>query len=283
MRKPRLHSLPFILISLLWLQSTHAQDRASVFYRFEPSADLDAAGPAADITTHNLSARMGYPAINAENIRVIPGIDFAWDHFRFNGFPVDDLDTYNVGLGVTMIYSGFENRKIITRLAPGISSDFKTITDDDFRLFGMILGVQKLSETFSIGLGVIYNQDFGDPRIYPGLGFNWQISEALELDINMPRPRILYTPNDRMRMALHAAPAGDSWSIGHEGEDLELTLENIRIGGEVERKVAEHFWLSLDIGVNVDRSYELELEDGHSIIDAGADNVPYVRVGLVYR
>jgi hypothetical protein len=283
MRMPRLHHLPFVLISLVWLQSTHAQDRASVYYRFEPSADLDQIGPAGDITTHNLSARMGYPVINSENMTVIPGVDFAWDHFDFNDFPVDDLDTYNVGLGVTMIYSGFENRKIITRLAPGISSDFKTITDDDFRLFGMILGVQKLSETFSIGLGVIYNQDFGDPRIYPGLGFNWQISDLLELDMNMPRPRILYTPNDQTRFALHAAPAGDSWSIEHEGEDLELTLENIRIGGEVERKVAKHFWLALDLGINVDRSYEVEHEDGRNIIDAGADSVPYVRVGLVYR
>lgn len=272
-----------LLIALSCLPSSEAQERGSIFYRYEPRMDRDGDGPDGELSTHRVSGRIGYPVISNDKSLLIPDVNLSWDHFDFKGFPLDELDAYGVQLGVTWIYMGFEDRALITRLSPGVFSDFNAITGDDLRLFGMILGVHKLSDTFSYGLGIIYNQDFGEPRVYPAAGFNWQISERVELDMNMPRPKIVYRPSEDTHFSLHGAPAGDKWSLEFEGEDLELILENIRVGVEAEHQFAENFWLALDVGVNFNRSYELEGEGGRDIIDSGADDAPYVRVGVIYR
>ncbi len=260
-----------------------ARDRGSAFYRYEPRADAEGLGGSGALSTSRVEARTGYPVVRTETLRLIPNLEVAATRIDFSGFETDSLDIYNVSLPVTTVYTGRSPVTFLTIISPGLQTDFKSVTDEDISLFGMALFSRPLTDALSLSLGVVYNQDFGDPRFFPAFGFSWLVTEKFTVDMRMPRPRLVYRPSETFVADIHAMPSGDRWSIHSGGKDRELVLENIRTGLGLERRLTDHLWLALDAGVNLDRSYEVKNRGGRRITDLDVDNSAYLRLGIVYR
>ena len=256
------------------------RERAGFAYRYEPEAGLDRGG---HVTAHQVAARAGYPLFRGDNLRAILSVRAQRTELAFDGFHLDDLEVYDLGLPATFFYSGFESTRVFAIVSPGLYSDLETITGDDWRLFGLIMGIRALNETMTLGVGLVFNQDFGSPSLYPALSFNWRFHPQWELDLAMPRPRLIFAPGEHIRFSLQAAPAGDRWSIADGGRDKALELERVQVGLYAECALGKHLSVTAGAGINLNGSVEVEDAGGRRLAASDIDDAPVFTLGIGYR
>ena len=120
----------------------------------------------------------------------------------------------------------------------GVYSDFKTFTSRSFRVKGTGLGWVRLTPNMLLKFGVSYLNRL-DVKILPVGGLYWKPSNAVELELYFPNPKLKYKlpqlGNTELTAYLTADYGGDAWTVGRvAGFSDQVDLIDMRLLGGIE-------------------------------------------------
>jgi len=234
------------------------------------------------IEQHEFKAGASMTVLNGEEYT--PQLDvggaFQANVWDFDNSNIDDLDLYKVKVPVTGTFDAYEKTKVSVSLIPGIHSDFKKVTSDDFRLEGSAVGHYAASETLQYRLGLAYAEDLGDPQVFPVGGVIWQANEELRLDLVFPAPRITYALTSDLRFYLAGEMAGGEWNVGDTDQDIDVRQEGFRVGVGAEYQVVDNGWLFASVGQEGNRTVSVAVNDDTVVDEKDIDDAVFVQIGF---
>lgn len=247
---------------------------------FEPASDLDRGGE-----VEFFQSRIASPVYGQRVGDWVLGLRAGYE-FTSLDLPGDLLaesSLHRLELGPTAVYApaGSPWRAFVLSSA-GLATDFSSLDGEDVIYTAIAAVGYKFSDRFSLLAGGYYSQDFGDARLFPGIGFLWQVTDDWSVSLLPPRLRIAYTPNDSWRFALEAYPDGGGWSVESEdGQQALLERKSLRAGLRIERKIGDKSWAYLGAGWAFGREYRLEDENtGRLLFESDADDGAYLALGF---
>lgn len=120
----------------------------------------------------------------------------------------------------------------------GVYTDFNTFTSRSLRVKGTGLGWVRFTPNMMVKFGVSYLNRL-DVKILPVGGLYWKPSEAIELELAFPNPKIKFllpqVGNTEFRAYFTADYGGDSWTIQRfAGFSDQIDLIDLRVLGGIE-------------------------------------------------
>ena len=193
-------------------------------YRLASLADAqDAADQELKIGVKAYGLTLRYPALSKnDRVAIYNGLALDYLHFSYRDWDIQQrsyhpLDLY--GLNYTLFCYGKlgKNWQVDIALMPGIYSDFKNFSGDDFTLQGYLALLHRGREGFAYGIGAAYLNIWGEPQVLPVIKLYWQLSSTYALDIDLPgQARINYDFLDGLELGLSGHLAGNYYHIGDD-------------------------------------------------------------------
>tara|TARA_R110002096_G_scaffold4493_30_gene21010 strand:- start:4457 stop:5323 length:867 start_codon:yes stop_codon:yes gene_type:complete len=238
----------------------------SVHWLWTETADFDGPGDGSlGVTEAGISAP--FPIVTTEDLRIIGGVRYRWNQLKLDGFdPIgDELDLHRVQIPINFWKTGQNGWKYWVRLEPGISSDFKKITGDDFTVSALGLASYQWKEDVRIALGGYFSRDLGEARLLPAVGLIWEPNQHWVLSITAPRLYASYAPFEGTLFTAFAYPSGGGWNIEDPatGEERDLDYQAVQIGLGLDQALFGALWAYIEGGYQVAR--ELEIEGGSQV------------------
>lgn len=251
---------------------------------FEPSTDLDQGG-----SFEFYQARLVAPLYGkkiGEDWVLAARMKYEYSALEMSEDYLSHDSLHRVEAGPMLLYKAKDSRwSGILAANVGLATDWSEVGEDDVVLSVLGSVGYRFSDEFTLLLGAYYSQDFGDARLFPGIGFLWKISPQWTVNLTPPRLRISYAPTDDWRFVAEAYPDGGSWSVeASNGEQASLERKTLRAGVRVERKITEKGFAYLGGGWAMGRELRLEEEDsGRLLYESDASNGAYFSAGLNFQ
>lgn len=255
------------------------------YYTFDGEADLTEEiepGHKAAADSHEVEGALSMPYYEREDLMLLAGAGYKWNHFSFSGVALPDYDLNTLTLPLDALYSAGADWTFWVNVTPGLYTDFHGVDGDDYRTAGLGLASVELNPRWGLALGAAYDRVFGDDKLYPLGGFRWTPNGQWAVDLVLPMPRVTYAPTRKLALFMDARPAGDKWNLREEGENYDFQLESYRVGAGLEYALTCHVWLHVAAGGDLDRNYEIRNQD-RKLLDSGVEDTYFVRAGLVLR
>lgn len=151
----------------------------------------------------------------------------------------------------------------------GFASDFsEKLSSEDALLSLTGIGTYKLNDSFTFGVGAVYDRRTGKLAPLPALLLKWRISERARIRGFVPaNVTAEYHTTDWLDLGVRASFDGNRFHLGEEkfgAAHLELAYSNLEVGPKVTFNVSD--WVHLDVyGAGaVYRRYQV-YEDDESI------------------
>ncbi|WGO97863.1 DUF6268 family outer membrane beta-barrel protein [Saccharophagus degradans] len=263
------------------------------------TASADTLGPGFNVNIQH---------IGASQLEKLPNLSFEMTELRLNA-PLMSLDTnsgklffgvnyintelniseklfektlHNLEIPITLVQDRYQ-WNVVYQIAPAINSDLEEISKDDFSINGKIIANYKtgLGNFWTVGLSA--NRLFGEPRIYPVLGYHMKSLSHWDLRFSVPNPELSYLPLDSMRLSLYGAPHGGEWNI-YLKDDTERNEWNTSYSGyqfgfrTLLRSQSKH-WASFTLGREFNRSGSFLDQDGMEY-EVDFDNENFIAVSF---
>lgn len=227
------------------------------------------------------------PLVERPAYTLAAGLAGSWNRIRFRDLDpalgVEDEDLYVTALPIDLLVTAWKDWSVWANVTPGAFTDYRRLTGDDFRVLFHSMAMYRPSQAVTLALGVSYDREFGDDRVFPIGGVVWNVSREFQINMMLPSPRLTYAPTTGLAFFADARPAGNKWNLGRsEDEEGDFKLETWRIGMGVEARLARHVWLHVAGGVDVARTYTI-VENGRTILDADVSDSFFARSGLLVR
>lgn len=228
---------------------------------------------------HNFEALVPLSGGKSDRFAWLLEFDGGYTDFNVYDQPLlNDADLYRLGFDLGMIWMNGSAWAPSLKLEPGLSTDFKHLTSDDFNITATAGMNYKQQDNLTWFFGVGYTSDLNDPTLYPTLGVDWQINNHYSLLVSGTKADVIYDSGQDWKARLFAHGYWHNWNLENAGQEQELQITSLQVGVGYERKLAENFWLDLAAGVNV--GTKLELEDGAGIdYEEDADGSYFFKIG----
>ena len=220
---------------------------------------------------------------------VVPFFDYRFTSINVDGapaaFPTDDVDLHSLALSTFLVhmedtspwfYGGWGRAEL--------ASDFQHIDGDDFT-FDLCAGAgYRFSDRFTLALGAAVINLNGDPQWFPGLNFDWKISDCLSAGIYGPSGLIVYQPAADWMFTLRGDPAGGVWNItDNAGDSRSLDWSAYRAGAYVSRRIVRELWFTAGGGAVFSGDLDRTTPAGRRIASADPGTGWFGLVGLRLR
>lgn len=152
----------------------------------------------------------------------------------------------------------------------GAYSDFKDISEEDFRYsFGARYTIQH-NDKLKTGWGISYNRQFYGHQLNPFISVDYQITPKLQLAGLLPiRPKLIYTINDQLSWTNEIVAGAGSYRLSANEESSRFIRINNWYGmSSLEYKLTGHHKFSMGIGydfINNLKLYENTSDNNWSI------------------
>jgi hypothetical protein len=125
--------------------------------------------------------------------------------------PIERL--HSVTYTLFLIQRLSEKWQLIAVATPGIASDFEgELSGDDVSFTGVLGAKHDFSDRFSLGAGVAYQRNFGDPIPLPFVLVKWAIGPRVALDALLPmNATLLYSPSETFDVGVFAEVGGNEY------------------------------------------------------------------------
>jgi hypothetical protein len=289
--------LPFLVLCLFLVGESNdvlAQQAIGVSssYEYFPYAELADPGEDAEgleIQTSSWSVGATFPFAFADGkIVLLNQFNYKRVDYSFRNVPEAGIDieqAQSIEYTAFLIDSLSQRWKLVAAVTPGIASDFEgEISGDDFTLQAMFGFIRRYSENLSLGAGVAYVRDFGDPIPLPFVYFDWSNGSNFSATGIVPQNVDLsYKLNPKIDLGLSLRIRGNRY---HGDPDI-YAVDNPQMEyseGTVSPMVQIHFleWVHLTIegGYAFYRNFEfLDGDKTHASYDL--KETGYLRAGLV--
>ncbi|MES2922084.1 MAG: DUF6268 family outer membrane beta-barrel protein [Verrucomicrobiota bacterium] len=228
-----------------------------------------------------------------ENLTLQPAFDCRGTILRFNqvptSIPIDrnNLETFSVYPSVLdasglLVSSPAESPWMFGAWArTGVATDFRDIGSDDLT-FDLAGGAgYRFHERLSVGFGAAVTNLSGDVEFYPGLGFDWQVSDRLRIGLCGPNYAATYTPEGNWSFSIRSNSTGEIWNISDdEGKSRDIDFKSYRIGFHLSRRVCEQISISAGAGVTFANEIGLNRSNGDVLLQQRLDSGFFGQLGL---
>lgn len=201
---------------------------------------------------------------------------------RLPGVPVpEDIHTLQFGTGLS--YRPNNRWMFMARVSPTLYK-FSDLGGNDIGVSGGLTAMWNYSPSLKFMFGVVFSPD-SDLKVLPMAGLDWAINDQLELRLMVPKPRLIYTPNDHwsfhagadLNMATFRTSDSLGTSIGLlQYNDAIGTYRDIRIGAGVGYRISKTLSVEADAGYSVNRQIDYTRIDERVEFDPA----PYAALGL---
>jgi hypothetical protein len=158
-----------------------------------------------------------------------------------------------------------ETWQLLAAVTPGLVSDLEgELSTDDFSVTALLGARHDFSDRFSLGAGLAYQRDFGDPLPLPFVLVEWVITPRLALSALLPRQAtLLYSPWEVLDVGLFAEVEGNQYQGDPDtfGVDNPLVKYSVISAGPVVR-IHITRWTHVELKGGTTLRRRLEFYDG---------------------
>lgn len=224
-----------------------------------------------------------FATFNAGAGKFIMAGDFRYTQFRYVSDQIDDKDLYEVSMPMTYITAPSTWQHIIN-ISPSINSDFKKISEDDFKLSTYYQAQYNSSKMLTWVLGLGFGYQFGDLQAYPILGIIYRPNSQWHFNIVFPQLKISYTASQKSLWYFSANPTGRTWNVEREDKsgNVDIVMKEIRVVVGTVYEFDNALALRAEIGGATGRNLNFTRDNGH---DDGLniDDAIFTGLSLEYR
>ena len=270
-----------------------------------------------DIQVSTLDVRFNVPIRLTDKALLMPGASYGIAAFSQSnsvfGEP-ENRELHSVMASILFNYRFNESWSLTLQAAPGLAGDFADLDGGHFRVAGLALVDYRFSPRFSLGGGIGFSYQFGEPLPLPVLRVDWRISDSVRLTAMLPQQTMLvWRPHDRVELGLMASIRGQSYALTSEavqgqwpcrGQAADvpatpfderqadanrcfstLAFSRGEVGPVASVRLVSSLWLSVKAGFLFFRRYEFLNEDGETsdIGDFELDQTVSVMSQLTFR
>lgn len=244
----------------------------------------------ADLTLSQFEFRSFFakPVEIIKDLNFIPMIGYKFTDVDFDGLNtplLHDEALHSIYLS-GVFFKNFDNSPWFAAgwTRAELATDFQSVDSDAFT-YDVALGVgYRFSESFTLGAGAAVLNINSDVQVFPGINFDWQPNECLQIGLYGPNLRAAYTVNDRWNLAVRGMPTGGSW-VYNTDFDITQTLDitSYSLGLYTENNLFGNFWLSAGVGYSFLNNLEIRDNDGSNGIDTDLDGAPFAEIAIGLR
>lgn len=165
-------------------------------------------------------------------------------------------------------------------VTPGLGTDFRGISADDFEFSGLGLINYKVSDELSLAGGVFGRYAADDSMLVPALGFIWQ-REPFIVQLTPPFAVIGWQATERLTLSLSAYPSGGAWDLDDSAVNR-VNINGWQTAASVIYQLTDHLTLSLRGGFNIAGEVELLDARHRKINEEDLETAPFGAVNLRY-
>jgi hypothetical protein len=205
--------------------------------------------------------------------RIAFGFDHRYTRFDFRG--VDLQTNGHVHTSAFPLHWRRDNLRV--GLAPTLAASSNVLghpqkyRSDTFQLALAIVWRQRFSETLSARYGLCGDDRFGEYRLYPAAGIEWQPHPDWKVELGFPASVLTYRAGSSLRAEFRLEPDGSEWHVMNREFDAESPLvyeawtaewklaleagEHLVVAGSFGRQFLNHFEMTLQSGerISIDR------------------------------
>jgi hypothetical protein len=219
----------------------------------------------------------------SDELRIFTGMNYRLTCIDQGEFPMrDELDElHGISVPISAIYHR-ENSPwtFFAQISGELSTDFKSVTSDDFDFTARLAGQYEFSDRFSLNFGLARSRYFGDAIVLPSIGFAWTPTDDWALTIMGPRLILSHRINDKMILRAGGFPTGGLWNVEEDsGKSVDYGFSTYNAGIGLDYKLRRGIWLSIWAGANFAAEFRAE-ERGHKLFEDDLDSGFFASVGI---
>ena len=195
-----------------------------------------------------------------------------------------------VGAKVGFVYELSPQWSVLGNVAPSFNGDLNNLTARDFVMSGLVAlkyspyGNDKL--VFLLGANV---HSTGSIPVLPIAGVRWQVTDALTLNLTVPRPEIDYALTRRITLFADASFSGGDFRVPNNAgsaigqpkfNNAWLSYESIRFGGGLRLKILPFASLQAEGGYEAARNFNFNNLNNNNGINTHVKSAPYIETKL---
>ncbi len=239
-----------------------------------------------DVSRFELRAILAKPLTPFDGLTLIPIFEYRATSLDFNdtpaGFPINDEELHSVGVSSYALYSPQGSPWFFGGWARAeMASDFQDVGSDDFT-FDIAAGAgYRFNDRFLLGIGGAAVNINGDATFYPGVAFDWIVSNEVRIGLYGPTFVAAYTPDENWEFSFRADSGGDVWNVRDSGgTSRSIDLTSYRLGLFASRRLTGDLWLTAGAGATVGNEIALTQPDGDELFEQEMDSGLFGQIGL---
>jgi hypothetical protein len=263
--------VPFVPVG--WLQ-----------YRHYPATGFrDDRGllPPAEATEHTLSLGAVVPVHVEQRDMILLGADLARDSIKVQSGPYRDQRVARITPVAAWLHQFGTDHTLGAFIAPVISKEYEQDRPWSVNGFAGLIGMYWYSNTLQWVYGGVYESYFGERRLYPYLGLQWNPTPQWSLALLFPWPTITYSPAKRWLVQLGISPGGSSWSAHDSGYESTHAFGSWNTTFGVGYQLHGSWWLYAGAGRTGFRGATLTTSGTERNLDA--DRSPVYTIAIQFR
>jgi Domain of unknown function (DUF6268) len=289
----------FVLLLLLLNNHINAQQGISysASYDFFPYSNL--ADPNKDTFLENLKIRVAtlklkvsYPISLSKNTILINELlydRFDMDYKNWNELQGGENISHGhaIKYNLVIMSSFYRNWSFVGVITPGLASDFRSkLSKDDVTFEAALIFIHQFSKKFSLGGGLAYSRQFGEPLPLPVMTLDWNNGSNLFAKAILPANfEFWYLMSPILELGLVLSGDGNEYHGDPDrygGTNPKMKYSVITLGPSLKYRLSRTFSLNIDSGYTFLRKFEFSNEisgdDYKEILDL--KNAGYIRVGF---
>jgi hypothetical protein len=287
------------IVTMTTALATAAQAQVSVTYDLLPYQKFDdtdvTSQPAGDtavadqprVQLRKLRASVSYPVVLVRDKTVlINGLSYQLIEFRYRNltYPLERL--HSASYTAMLQHRLSRGWSVWAMATPSLASDLRTeVSEKDFTFQAGVIGIRHFGESFALGLGVAYTNQFGSGEVLPVVGFDWNNGRNLTARAIVPTSlEFWYRPNATLDLGVVVSGDGNNF---HGDPDLyqvvdpQLRYTMLTAGPAARIKLIGYLRLTLEGGII--GLHRFEFFDGDNKADSvDLKSSAYGRFGLAF-
>jgi len=220
---------------------------------------------------------------NRDDLLLGMGIDYSWHHADFGGYQgLGTKDLHSLEARLSVFWRPEESKWwALGFVSPGLSTDFAAVSSDAVTLTALGLLGYRWNERLDLAGGVFASYGLDETQVMGAIGFIWRPNDQWIVQATPPVVAIGWQPRSDWTLALVAYPGGNSWEVAETGEGVrQVELDLWRVAASVEKRLGEHWRVSVRGGVSVGGELELRDADSHEISSTDLEPAGFGAIAL---
>jgi len=211
------------------------------------------------------------------------GVDYGWNHADFGGREgLGTKDLHSLEARLSLAWRPQDSKWwALGFVSPGLATDFKAVDSDAFTISGLGLLGYRWNDRLDLAAGVFASYGMDEAQVMGAIGFIWRPNDQWIVQATPPVVAIGWQPSTDWTLALVAYPGGNSWEVAEtESGVRQVELDLWRAAASVEKRIGEHWRVSVRGGVSFGGELELRDGDGREISSTDLEPAPFGAVAV---